>query len=59
MMGRTDARWLTSGHRWGVILAEATARDLGEPQRVLSVLRRKGVRPEWSHEWDIEWNVAG
>ena len=32
--------------------------DLGETKRVLSVLRHKGVRPEWADEWDIEWNVA-
>lgn len=27
--------------------------DLGETTRVLSVLRRKGVRPEWAHEREV------
>jgi hypothetical protein len=27
--------------------------DLGESTRVLSVLRRKRVRPEWAHEWEV------
>jgi mannose-1-phosphate guanylyltransferase len=33
--------------------------DLGEPKRVLSVLRRKGAKPTWAHEWALECPAAG
>jgi mannose-1-phosphate guanylyltransferase len=32
--------------------------DLGETERVLSVLRRKGAQPAWAREWALECDAA-
>ncbi|MCC7175444.1 MAG: NTP transferase domain-containing protein [Bryobacterales bacterium] len=32
--------------------------DLGESNRVLAVLRHKGIRPKWADEWVREWQAA-